>query len=161
MVNRLALLVLAFVVAAPLASAAPGVAIFGGSANDLPELSIDDATVTEGNSGTVTATFTVTLSSASDQIVTALFATADDTASAPDDYLPAGGPLIFEPGQTTQTVDVTVNGDTIDEVDETYFVNLSEAFNATISDGQGLGTITDDDVPSISIADAIVTEGDS
>ena len=167
MVNRLLILVLTFALAAPLAAAAPGVVTFVGAPqrlvfnvdDPLPELSIDDATVSEGDSGTVTATFTVTLSAPSDQIVAVAFATADDTASSPDDYLPSAGPLVFTPGQTTQSLSVTVNGDTLDEVNETYFVNLSEPVNATIADGQGLGTITDDDGPSISIADATVTEG--
>ena len=114
MVKRLLLLVLAFALAAPLASAAPGVVVFGGAqqwlasnADDpLPELSIDDVTLAEGDSGTVTATFTVTLSAPSDQIVAVAFATADDTASAPDDYLPAVGPLLFAPGETAQPVSV-------------------------------------------------------
>ena len=169
MVKRLLLLVLAFALAAPLASAAPGVVVFGGAQqwlafdvdDPLPELSIDDVTLAEGDSGTVTATFTVTLSAPSDQIVAVAFATADDTASAPDDYLPAVGPLLFAPGETTQPLSVTVNGDTLDEANETYFVNLSEPLNATIADGQGLGTITDDDGPSISIDDVAVTEGNS
>ena len=42
---------------------------------------------------------------------------------------------------------MTVNGDSLDEADETYFVNLSNASNATIEDGMGVGTITDDDPP--------------
>jgi hypothetical protein len=118
MTYRLLLLVLAFVLAAPLASAAPDVGSLGGSrqvaidnVSDLPELSIDDVTLAEGDSGAATATFTVTLSAVSDQVVEVAFATADGTASAPDDYLPAVGPLVFDPGQTTQSVSVTVNGD--------------------------------------------------
>src|SRR5215212_588563 len=115
MVHRLGLLllVLALVLAAPLASAAP-------DAGDdlLPELSIDDVNVTEGDSGTVTASFTVTLSTASLLPVEVVFATADGSATAPDDYLPADGTLLFLAGQTTQSVSVTVNGDTLDEGDE-------------------------------------------
>jgi hypothetical protein len=169
MTYRLLLLVLAFVLAAPLASAAPDVGSLGGSrqvaidnVSDLPELSIDDVTLAEGDSGAATATFTVTLSAVSGQIVEVSFATADDTASAPDDYLPAAGTLVFDPGQTTQSVSVTINGDTIDEANETYFVNLSNPVNATIADGQGLGTITDDDSPpALSIDDVTVTEGNA
>ena len=83
-------------------------------------------------------------------------------ATAPGDYLAASGTLDFDPGETTQSVSVTVNGDMLDEVDETYFVNLSSPVNATIADGQGLGTITDDDAPpAISIDDVTVTEGNS
>src|SRR6266508_3674063 len=125
-------------------------------------ISIGDATVTEGSSGTVNATFDVTLSQISSQTVTVDYATANVTATAPDDYLAASGTLTFQPGRTTRPVAVTVNGDTIDEEDETYFVNLSSPVNATIVDGQGLGTITDDDgFPALSIGDATVTEGNS
>src|SRR6266545_4014263 len=127
----------------------------------FPALSIGDATVTEGNSGTVNATFTVTLSPASGQTVSVDYATADGTATAPDDYLATGGNLVFEPGQTTRTVEVTVNCDTLDEIDETFTTNLSNSVNATIADGLGLGTIIDDDGPEISIDDVTVTEGDS
>jgi hypothetical protein len=157
MVNRLSLLllVLALVLAAPLASAAPDV-----GEDPLPELSIDDVTVVEGDTGAVTASFTVALSAVSDQTVTVDFATADDTATAANDYLSTGDTLVFDPGQTTQSVSVSVNGDTLDEPDETYVVNLSNETNATIADGQGLGTITDDDLPpALSIDDVTVTEG--
>src|SRR6266540_2148486 len=157
MMHRLSflLLVLVLVLTAPLASAAPEV-----GDDLLPELSIDDVTVVEGDTGAVTASFTVALSAVSDQTVTVDFATADDTATAADDYLSAGGTLVFDPGQTTQSVSVSVNGDTLDEPDETYFVNLSNEANATIADGQGFGTITDDDLPpALSIDDVTVTEG--
>src|SRR6266545_2062653 len=141
MVHRLSflLLVLVLVLTAPLASAAPEV-----GDDLLPELSIDDVTVVEGDTGAVTASFTVALSAVSDQIVTVDFATADDTATAADDYLPTADTLVFDPGQTTQSVSVSVNGDTLDEPDETFAVDLSNPTNATIADGQGLGTITDD-----------------
>ena len=78
--------------------------------------------------------------------MTVNYATADGTADAPR-RLHRGEPatLTFAPGETTQTVTVTVNGDLLDEVDETFTVNLSGADNATIADGQGVGTITDDD----------------
>ena len=125
-----------------------------------PELSIDDVTVTEGNSGTTNATFTVSLSAASGRAVSVNYATADGTATAPGDYLSTSGTLAFDPGETTQSVSVTVNGDLLDEANETYFVNLTAPVNATIADGQGLGTITDNDPPpTLSIDDVTVTEG--
>src|SRR5215211_583630 len=135
MVHRLGLLllVLALVLAAPLASAAPDA-----GDDPLPELSIDDVNVAEGDSGTVTASFTVTLSTASLLPVTVDFATANGSATTPADYLPATGVLLFVPGQTTQSVSVTVNGDTLDETNETFLVNLSNAINATIDAGQGV-----------------------
>ena len=127
-----------------------------------PTLSIGNAAVTEGNSGTVNATFTVTLAPVSAQTVTVQYATADGTATAPADYAATSGQLSFPPGETTRTVVVAVRGDVLDEVNETFTVNLSNAVNATIADGQGVGTITDDDPPpALSINDVSVTEGNS
>jgi uncharacterized protein YhjY with autotransporter beta-barrel domain len=113
----------------------------------LPSLSINDVTVTEGNAGTTNAVFTVTLGAASGQTVSVNFATANGTATQPADYTNTTGTLTFTPGQTTQTITVPVIGETVPEANETYFVNLSGATNATIADNQGVGTITNDDVP--------------
>jgi len=126
----------------------------------LPTLSISDASVTEGNSGTVAVDFTVTLSATSTQDVTVNFATANGTASAAD-YAGGSSTVTILAGQTTATITIQVNGDDLDEANETYFVNLSGPVNATIADGQGLGTILDDDpAPSLSISDVAVLEGD-
>ncbi len=136
-----------------------------GTINDddpLPSLSIDDVTLTEGDSGSSTATFTVTLSTISGRTVSVDYAAANGTATAPGDYIGTGGTVIFAAGETTRTVTVQVNGDTLDEANESYFVNLSNPSNATVTDGQGLGTITDDDaMPSLVIDDVSVTEGDA
>lgn len=113
----------------------------------LPSLSINDVTVTEGNAGTTNAVFTVTLSAASGQTVSVGYASADGTATQPGDYAATSGTLIFTPGQTTRTVTVPVSGETVPEANETFFVNLSGAANATIADNQGVGTVTNDDVP--------------
>ncbi|WP_374500283.1 putative Ig domain-containing protein [Pseudoxanthomonas sp.] len=113
----------------------------------LPSLSIDDVSVVEGNAGTVNAVFTLTLSAASGQTVSVNYATADGTATQPADYTSTSGSLTFTPGQTTRTLTVPVIGETVPEANETFFVNLSGAINATISDNQGVGTITNDDVP--------------
>jgi hypothetical protein len=110
-----------------------------------PSLSINDVTVAEGDSGTTNATFTVSLSAASGRQVTVAFATADGTAQAPSDYTSTSGTLTFAPGETTKSVVVPVEGDTLDETNEQFFVNLSSATNATIGEAQGVGTITDDD----------------
>jgi large repetitive protein len=115
----------------------------------LPSLSINDVTVTEGNSGTTNAVFTVTLSAASGQTASVNYATADGTATQPADYTNTGGSLTFTPGQTTRTITVPVIGETVPEANDTFFVNLSGATNATISDNQGLGTISNDDVPVV------------
>ena len=90
------------------------------------------------------------------------YATANGSAIAPVDYLAATGTLTFAAGETTKQVTVFINGDLLDEANETYFLDLSNAANATIADGLGLGTITNDDgPPSLSVNDVTVTEGDS
>ena len=124
----------------------------------LPSLSINDVTVIEGNAGTVNAVFTVTLSAASGQAVGVNYATADGTATQPADYTSTAGTLTFTPGQTTRTITVLVNGETVPEANETFFVNLSGATNATIADNQGVGTISNDDVP-VTVNPATVPNG--
>ena len=127
-----------------------------------PTLSVNDVTVTEGNAGTTTATFTVSLSSVSANPVTFDWATAPGSATAGTDYVAASGSRTIAAGSTTATFTVTVNGDTVDEANETYGITLSNPGNATIADGSGLGTITDDDAaPSLSIDDVSVTEGNA
>lgn len=127
-------------------------------------ISISDVTIAEGNSGTRTATFTVSRTGTAAFAVD--FATADGTAAAGSDYLAASGTLNFAAGQASQTVSVTINGDTSDESNETFFLNLSNATNGgTIADSQGLGIITNDDatavVGNISVSDVTITEGNS
>jgi len=129
-----------------------------------PALSINDVTVTEGNTGSVGAVFTVSLPAASTQTVTVQYATANGTATAGSDYTAASGTLTFTAGQLTQTITVAVLGDTVFEPNETFMVNLTNPTNATIADGQGVGTITNDDAPpppSLSINDVTVTEGNT
>jgi hypothetical protein len=116
----------------------------------------------EGNTGAVNANFTVTLSAASGEAVTVDYAAADDTATAPGDYSLAPATLTFTAGQRTKTVTVTVKGDMLDEVYETYAVTLASATNATVGDGTGVGTITDDDpTPTLTVADLSVAEGNA
>jgi Calx-beta domain-containing protein len=106
--------------------------------------------------------FTVSLSSPSSHIITANFSTADSTAAAGSDYVTNSGTLIFNPGETTKNITVVINGDTLAEADETFFVNLSNPMNVMMGDGQGLGTIINDDaLPSISINDVAHGEGDT
>ena len=73
------------------------------------------------------------------------YATANGTATTGADYQTANGTLNFAAGQTSQQLTVHVNGDLLDEIDETFFVNLTNPSNATLADAQGLGTITDND----------------
>nr|WP_286191175.1 Calx-beta domain-containing protein [Synechococcus sp. FACHB-909] len=133
--------------------------------DDAASFSISDVSITEGNSGTTTAVFTVTLSNAVAGGASVNYATADGTATAGSDYLAASGTLNFAgtPGET-QTVSVTINGDTAFEPNESFFLNLSAPTNGvTIADSQGLGTITNDDaaplpVVTLAVSPASVTE---
>lgn len=125
---------------------------------DAPLVGIGDVSVTEGHTGTRTATFTVTLSTASGGAVTVAFATAAVTATAGSDYQAVSGTLTFAPGETTETVTVLVNGDRAGEPNETFVVNLSQPAGVIIGDGQGVGTIVDDE-PRVSIGDVAKKEG--
>jgi len=123
---------------------APQLVVSLASGPPLPALSINDASVVEGDTGTTNATFTVALSVATTQTVTVDYGTADGTAAAPADYQPVSNTLVFDPGVTSRQISVPVIGDTLDESDETFFVNLSAA-SVTIADAQARGTIIDDD----------------
>lgn len=136
------------------------------TAGGVPSLSINDVTQSEGNAGTVIFTFTVSLSSAAPAGgVTFDISTADGTASAPGDY--ASHVLTSQTipaGSNSYTFDVTVNGDTAIEPNETFFVNVTNVTGATVADGQGQGTITNDDTPpvgSLTIGDVTMVEGNS
>ncbi|MEW6130100.1 MAG: HYR domain-containing protein [Acidobacteriota bacterium] len=127
----------------------------------LPNLTINDVTLAEGNSGTTTFTFTVSLSApAGAGGVTFDIATADGTAqdgnpiSEDNDYVANSltGQTI-PAGSSTYTFSVTVNGDTTPEPNETFFVNVTNVTGANVADGQGQGTINNDDVILIPIHD--------
>jgi chitinase len=134
----------------------------------LPTLSVGDASVTEGNSGTQDLAFMVTLSAQATSPVTVAYATGNGTATAGSDYTTASGTLTFAPGQTTQIVHVQVAGDSTVESNETLTLNLSAPNGATIADGTATGTIINDDVappppppplPGLSISNSSVVEG--
>lgn len=127
---------------------------------DLPLITVNDVTVSEGNTNTVYAVFTVSLSAAGTEPVTVQYATADGRATAGSDYTAASGTLTLAPGETTQTITVAVSGDRSPEANETFVVNLSAATQAFIGDRQGVGTVLDDE-PTISIDSVWVTEGDT
>ena len=127
---------------------------------DAPRtLRINDVTLTEGNVGNKNFIFTVTLSPAAASTVTVDCVTANGTATAPSDYIAGTTPLSFTPGETSKTCTVPVVGNTVMELNETFLVNLSAPIGAAIADGQGLGTILNDDGPVLSIDDVTLTEG--
>ncbi|MDT9191100.1 MAG: Calx-beta domain-containing protein, partial [Limnospira sp. PMC 894.15] len=130
---------------------------------DLPQISIRDTQVKEGDRGQTNARFVVTLDNPSPERVTVNYATADGTATLRDrDYRRTSGRLVFRPGQTRQFINVPVFGDTKVEPDETFTVNLSNPQNAELGRRRATGTILNDDiiVPQITIADTQVKEGD-
>jgi uncharacterized repeat protein (TIGR01451 family) len=120
-------------------------------------LSINDVTQAETNAGTTTFAFTAGLSQAGCGTVTFDIATADGTAqddnpvAEDNDYVPQSltGQTITFPA--TYTFNVTVNGDITAEPDQTFFVNITNVSpgNVQVSDGQGLGTIVNDDFTRI------------
>ncbi len=121
-----------------------------------PTIIINDASVTEGNAGTVPMTFTISLSETSDDPVSVTYTTADGTASAGLDYQFKTETITFSPGQTSRTITVNVIGDTLLEPPETFRVVLSnpQGGNLVPGAGFGTGTILDDEVRTISISDA-------
>ena len=130
----------------------------------LPTLSVNDVSVTEGNNGTKTLTFTVKLSAAASTAVSVLYATQDGTAKTSDnDYTAKSGTLNFAAGEFTKTVSVTIKSDTKSEIDESFKLLLNSATGATIADGSGVGTIKNDDAapakPKLSVGGYTTTEG--
>ncbi len=129
----------------------------------LPTLSIGDVSLAEGNSGTTSFVFPVTLSTASGRTVTVNFATADGSATQPADYAQASGMLTFLPGDVSETITVDVVGDMMVEPDQNFFVNLSPPSNASFGDNQASGTILDDDASGavFSVDDVTALETDA
>jgi len=119
------------------------------SVSTLPQITIDRISVTEGNSGTKPATFTVSLSNRSTQTISVDYATANGNALAGTDYIATSGTLSFAPGQTRRTVVVSVIGDTVAEADEQFHLGLSNPVNATLlyspTGPDGTCIIVDDD----------------
>src|SRR5262249_60616899 len=107
-----------------------------------PTLGVNSVPAAQGTSGTSTVTFTVTLAGATAASTSVDFATADGTAVAGTDYTPTSGTLTFAPGQTTQTVAVTVLGNPVFQASRTFMLNLSNPTNAALGAAQGVATLT-------------------
>jgi len=134
------------------------------AAAPLPVIGIGAVGVVEGNSGTGTARFAVTLSDVSATDATAHYATAPGTATSTTDYTDVSGTVTIVAGTTTASIDVPIVGDTATEGNETFVVNLSAPTGATIGTASATGTILDDDPstgPIVGIGNASVVEGNS
>ena len=123
-------------------------------------LSVSDLTLIEGNAGIQYAAVVVSLDAPSSRTVSVNYNTANGTALAGSDYDAVSGKLTFAPGQTSKSILVAVRGDRLGEVNENFFVKLSGAKNAKISDVQGVVTIVDNE-PRISIGDVSGVDGNS
>lgn len=147
------------VVTANSASSTVAVLLNDGTWSDVSRwVEIRDLTITEGNTGTTVATFTVIRGGQTDRAESVTYVTADGTARAGTDYQSTNGTLSFAAGEISKTITVLVIGDRLSESHETFFVNLSGAASVYIADGQAVGTIIDDE-PRVSIADVTLTEG--
>ncbi|MBI5388553.1 MAG: DUF11 domain-containing protein [Verrucomicrobia bacterium] len=147
-------------------STAPDVNGFNNTATEVTTaalaVSISDATVTEGDTGTTNAVFTVRLSAPGTQTITASYRTILDTADGTDLNM-ASGFVTFAPGTTNQPIVIAVRGDTFRETNEQFFIELYNPVNAILGRARGSGTILDDEtmVPALSISDTSVVEGNS
>ncbi len=119
-----------------------------------PALSIADASLAEGDVGTSDLAFTVTLSRASAATVSVDYATRDGSALAGSDYVMGAGRLQFTPGEIRRTIAITVQGDAIDEGNESFIVGLTMPVNASIARADATGTIIDDDGGAVSGLDS-------
>ena len=123
-----------------------------------PAARIDNLSQDEGNTGTTDFVFTVTLNLEPTVAASVDWATANGSATAPDDYAASSGTLNFAVGQATATLTVPVVADRVYEATESFYVNLSNPVNCTIQDGTASGWVTNDDV-RVSIAALIQDEG--
>ncbi|WP_281291209.1 Calx-beta domain-containing protein, partial [Hyella patelloides] len=125
----------------------------------IPTVAVEGVTVTEGDAGTTAAIFTVTLAGSSSLPISVDYATVEGTATAGVDYGAVNGTLTFAPGETSKTIAVPILGDTLDEIEEAFVLELSNPSNAEIATSMATGTIIDNDVASkISIDSPTVSE---
>jgi ELWxxDGT repeat protein len=115
--------------------------------DDEPKISINDASIIEGDAGTRLLVFTVTLSLPYDQLVTVSYKTVDGQAKVADlDYIAQTGTLAFNPGETSKTIAIEIIGDTKVEANQVFYVNLyGKSTNAYLEKKRGVGTILNDD----------------
>lgn len=126
----------------------PGTSVLTILDNDsTPEIRINDVSQPEGDALN-SLSFTVTLSSPSQQAVTLQYSTANGTATAGADYVEVQNAfLTFNPGEVSKPLAINVLGDFVVEPDENFLLNINSATNAVIADSQGVGTLLNDDTP--------------
>jgi hypothetical protein len=112
----------------------------------VPSLSIENATVTEGDKGTQTLKVAIRLSQAATSTVTVSATTVAGSATAGTDFKSAAGTVTFTAGSTIAYFTVTIVNDRVGEPTETFSVVLSNAVGATIATGTGTVTILDNDL---------------
>lgn len=127
--------------------------------DDPPEVSVADAEVTEGDTGTTNLLFRFALSSPSPDLVSVRVATRDLSAVAGVDFDGTLPRVEFLPGRTNSILAIPVTGDLVAEGDETFTLLLLEAEHARIAVDQAVGTILDNDLPLLSVGDLTVIEG--
>lgn len=128
--------------------------------DEPPAISVADVTLKEGSAGQRAAVFMLKLSAPSGQLVRVSYSTANNSALRDSDYIATAGVATFGIGSTVAYVRVPVIGDTANEADETFFLNLFVPNNATLEKSQGVGTILNDDsLPSLTLSDASISEG--
>ncbi len=138
----------------PVHAQPPAAPVAGTIADDdpLPAVSIDDVTVTEGDSGPIEAVFTVRLSAVSGRQASVDFATVNGDAEAGEDFVAVAGTVIFAPGEAAKPVPVEVLTDDYQEPEESFSVELASPVHAVLAGGvpaEGIGTIFDDDLPAL------------
>jgi Ca2+-binding RTX toxin-like protein len=127
--------------------------------DDRPSMSATSVTVSEGDSGYVLATVTISLSAPAVSPVTVNFTTANVTATAGTDYVANAGSVTFAPGETSATVGIQVLGELVPEGAETFAFNLSSANTSNATSSATVTILANDTAPTVSIGNTTVTEG--
>jgi hypothetical protein len=125
----------------------------------LPGMSVSDLSIVEGNTGSKSATVTITLSKAASTPITVNYGTFDGTARAGEDYVSGSGTVSFAAGETSKSVNITINGDTTYEADETFQVRLTNASGASLLKSSGTITLVNDETappPPVSSGTAVL-----
>jgi hypothetical protein len=128
-----------------------------------PSITLAPVSQNEGNSGTTNFVFTATLSAASGLDTTVAYSTTDGTATTADsDYVATSGTLTIPAGSTSGAITVLVNGNTVNEANETFTLNLASPVNATLTNATATGTIVNDDpLPTVLVSSVSNPEGNS